>query len=334
MAELGLQQAVEDDWYTIIQSMTEEERVAAFEGREWVQSGMYDGGYDVSAHTDYDEYNSELKNAFDMGINHELVAIEVEEVEDSEDIGIGGGGIAVVEQPIKPVPGPWAPFSIQVAVHIRKQKKAFAPPPPPQARKQFAEKVVSEYDKVIGNTTDLFYHNGVMRTNSQLFKVMFKVGLDILSTIKYYDEPKYEGQLLSILKNWVTWVTDSVIPYRARITIEAKNQVISAEAAAVAGATAYPMINIIQEGLEIIIRLIAPLISKEEERQEWLNVIDRLEEIELEKEAEIQAEVEDRLTEAKSAVEQAKELNANDAALDKATEAFKKELDARREQLK
>jgi hypothetical protein len=33
---------------------------------------MYDEGYDVSAHTDYDEYNSELKNAFDMGINYEL----------------------------------------------------------------------------------------------------------------------------------------------------------------------------------------------------------------------------------------------------------------------
>ncbi len=72
MAELALQQAVEDDWYTIIQSMTEEERAAAFAGREWVQSGMYDGGYDVSAHTDYDEYNSELKNAFNMGINYEL----------------------------------------------------------------------------------------------------------------------------------------------------------------------------------------------------------------------------------------------------------------------
>ena len=72
MAELALQQAVEDDWYTIIQSMTEEERAAAFEGRQWVQSGMYDEGYDASAHTDYDEYNSELKNAFDMGINYEL----------------------------------------------------------------------------------------------------------------------------------------------------------------------------------------------------------------------------------------------------------------------
>ena len=74
----------------------------------------------------------------------------------------------------------WKPFEAQVASYMKKLKANKLPPPPPMARKNFANKVISEYDKVIQGTTDLFYRNGVMRTNTGLFKIMFKAGLDIL----------------------------------------------------------------------------------------------------------------------------------------------------------
>ena len=44
----------------------------------------------------------------------------------------------------------WKPFKSQVALHIKKTKANKLPPPPPQARKQFAEKVVSlKLEKII-----------------------------------------------------------------------------------------------------------------------------------------------------------------------------------------
>ena len=263
---------------------------------------------------------------------------EVEEVEDtdedSEDIGIGGGGIAAVEQPIKPVPGPWAPFSTQVAVHIRKQKKAFAPPPPPQARKQFAEKVVSEYDKVIGNTTDLFYHNGVMRTNSGLFKIMLKVGLDILSLIKYYDEEKYEAQLTAIGQSYIDFLIDKLIPYKAQVKVKATAGLVASEVAETSLKVVDPLMNIFSEGLELIVKLIAPLISKEEQRENWLAIVDNLEAKELEAEEAIRAEIEEQQQTQQTIQEQRDALLANEELIKAETEKFKRDLEAKREQLK
>ena len=125
----------------------------------------------------------------------------------------------------------WKPFESQIALYIKKTKANKIPPSPPKARKQFADKVVSEYDKVIGNTTDIFYHNGVMRTNSGLFKVMFKVGLDILSIIKYYDEKKYEKQLTDIGMSYIDFLVDTLIPYKAQVKVKAAAGLVASEVA-------------------------------------------------------------------------------------------------------
>ena len=234
----------------------------------------------------------------------------------------------------KPVPGPWAPFSIQVAKYIRKQKKASAPPPPPQARQQFAEKVVSEYDKVIGNTTDLFYRNGVMRTNSGLFKVMFKVGLDILSVIKYYDEEKYEAQLIAIGQSYVEFLIDTLIPYKAQVKVKATAGLVASEVAENSLKVLDPLMNIFSEGLELIVKLIAPLISKEEERENWLALVDNLEAKELEAEEAIRIEIEEQQQTQQTIQEQRDAMLANEELMRIETEKFKKDLEARKEQLK
>ena len=125
----------------------------------------------------------------------------------------------------------WKPFEAQVASYMKKLKANKLPPPPPMARKNFANKVISEYDKVIQGTTDLFYRNGVMRTNTGLFKIMFKAGLDILSVIKYYDEAKYEAQLSAIGKSYINFLIDKLVPYRAQVKVKASVGLVSSEAA-------------------------------------------------------------------------------------------------------
>ena len=260
---------------------------------------------------------------------------EVEEIEEVEEgAGFGDTGVTSVEQPPKPVPGPWGPFSTQVVNHIRKQKKAFVPPPPPQARKQFAEKVVLEYDKVIGNTTDLFYHNGVMRTNSGLFKIMFKVGLDILSVIKYYDEKKYEAQLITLGKAYLDFLIDKLIPYKVQVKANAAAGLVASEVAENSLKILDPLMNIFSEGLEIIIKLIAPLISKEEERERWLDLVNNLEASELKAEEAIQESIENEKQKQLSIKEQQERLKENEELIKAETEKFKKELEAKQEQLK
>ena len=259
---------------------------------------------------------------------------EVEDIEIEEGAGFGDTELVVIEKPPKPVPGPWGPFSTQVAKHIRKQKKAFAPPPPPQARKQFAEKVVSEYDKVIGNTTDMFYHNGVMRTNSQFFKIMFKVGLDILAVIKYYDEEKYEKQLIAIGMSYIDFLIDTLIPYKAQVKVKATAGLVASEVAENSLKVLDPLMNIFSEGLELIIKLIAPLISEEEQREKWLAIVDNLEAQELKAEEAIRAEIEEQQQTQQTIQEQRDALLANEELIKAETEKFKRDLEVKREQLK
>ena len=228
----------------------------------------------------------------------------------------------------------WAPFSTQVALHIKKTKAKKLPPSPPQARKQFAEKVVSEYDKVIGNTTDLFYHNGVMRTNSGLFKVMFKVGLDILSVIKYYDEGKYEAQLTAIGQSYIDFLIDTLIPYKAQVKAKATAGLVASEVAENSLKVLDPLMNIFSEGLELIVKLIAPLISEEKRREKWLALVDNLEAKELEAEEVIQAEIEEQQQTQQTIQEQRDALLANEELIKAETEKFKRDLEAKREQLK
>jgi len=228
----------------------------------------------------------------------------------------------------------WKPFESQVALYIKKTKVNKLPPPPPQARKQFAEKVVSEYDKVIGNTTDLFYHNGVMRTNSGLFKVMFKVGLDILSVIKYYDEEKYEAQLTAIGQSYIDFLIDKLIPYKAQVKVKATAGLVASEVAETSLKVVDPLMNIFSEGLELIVKLIAPLISKEEQRENWLAIVDNLEAKELEAEEAIRAEIEEQQQTQQTIQEQRDALLANEELIKAETEKFKRDLEAKREQLK
>jgi len=228
----------------------------------------------------------------------------------------------------------WKPFESQVALYIKKTKVNKLPPPPPQARKQFAEKVVSEYDKVIGNTTDLFYHNGVMRTNSGLFKVMFKVGLDILSVIKYYDEGKYEAQLTAIGQSYIDFLIDTLIPYKAQVKAKATAGLVASEVAENSLKVLDPLMNIFSEGLELIVKLIAPLISEEKRREKWLALVDNLEAKELEAEEVIQAEIEEQQQTQQTIQEQRDALLANEELIKAETEKFKRDLEAKREQLK
>ena len=228
----------------------------------------------------------------------------------------------------------WKPFESQVALYIKKTKVNKLPPPPPQARKQFAEKVVSEYDKVIGNTTDLFYHNGVMRTNSGLFKIMLKVGLDILSVIKYYDEEKYEAQLTAIGQSYIDFLIDKLIPYKAQVKVKATAGLVASEVAENSLKVVDPLMNIFSEGLELIVKLIAPLISKEKQREKWLALVDNLEAKELEAEEVIQAEIEEQQQTQQTIQEQRDALLANEELIKAETEKFKRDLEAKREQLK
>tara|TARA_Y100000310_G_scaffold114473_1_gene112958 strand:- start:315 stop:1400 length:1086 start_codon:yes stop_codon:yes gene_type:complete len=228
----------------------------------------------------------------------------------------------------------WKPFESQVALYIKKTKVNKLPPPPPQARKQFAEKVVSEYDKVIGNTTDLFYHNGVMRTNSGLFKIMLKVGLDILSVIKYYDEEKYEAQLTAIGQSYIDFLIDKLIPYKAQVKVKATAGLVASEVAENSLKVVDPLMNIFSEGLELIVKLIAPLISEEKQREEWLALVDNLEAKELEAEEVIQAEIEEQQQTQQTIQEQRDALLANEELIKAETEKFKRDLEAKREQLK
>ena len=55
-----------------------------------------------------------------------------------------------------------------------------------------------------------------------------------------------------------------------------------------------PLMNIFSEGLELIVKLIAPLISGEEERENWLKLVDNLEASELEAEEAMRAEIEEQ----------------------------------------
>ena len=228
----------------------------------------------------------------------------------------------------------WKPFKSQVALHIKKTKANKLPPPPPQARKQFAEKVVSEYDKIIGNTTDIFYHNGIMRTNSGLFKVMFKVGLDILSVIKYYDEEKYEKQLINIGMSYIDFLIDKLIPYKAQVKVKATAGLVASEVAENSLKVIDPLMNIFSEGLELIVKLIAPLISKEEQREEWLALVDNLEAKELEAEEVIRAEIEEQQQTQQTIQEQRDAILANEELIKAETEELKRGLEARQEQLK
>ena len=261
---------------------------------------------------------------------------EVEEVEDIEEgAGFGDTGeIEAVDPPPKPPPPPWGPFSIQVVSYIRKQKTAFVQPSPPQARKQFAEKVVSEYDKIIGNTTDLFYNNGVMRTNSQLFKTMFKVGLDILSIIQYYDEKKYEKQLIAIGKSYIDFLIDKLIPYKAQVKVKATAGLVASEVAENSLKVLDPLMNIFSELLEIIIKLIAPLISEEEQREKWLAIVDDLEASELKAEEAMRESIEKEQQKQLTIEEQRDALLANEELIKAETEKFKKDLVAKQKQLK
>ena len=228
----------------------------------------------------------------------------------------------------------WKPFKSQVALHIKKTKANKLPPPPPQARKQFAEKVVSEYDKIIGNTTDIFYNNGVMRTNSGLFKVMFKTGLDILSVIKYYDEQKYEKQLIDIGMSYINFLIDKLIPYKAQVKVKATAGLVASEVAENSLKVIDPLMNIFSEGLELIVKLIAPLISKEEQREEWLALVDNLEAKELEAEEVIRAEIEEQQQTQQTIQEQRDAILANEELIKAETEELKRGLEARQEQLK
>ena len=228
----------------------------------------------------------------------------------------------------------WKPFESQVASYIKKTKANKLPPPPSQARKQFADKVVSEYDKVIGNTTDIFYHNGVMRTNSGLFKVMFKVGLDILSIIKYYDEKKYEKQLTDIGMSYIDFLVDTLIPYKAQVKVKAAAGLVASEVAENSLKVVDPLMNIFSEGLELIVKLIAPLISKEEERERWLDLVNNLEASELKAEEDIRAEIEEQQQTQQTIQEQRDAILANEELIKAETEKLKLDLEARREQLK
>ena len=228
----------------------------------------------------------------------------------------------------------WKPFESQVALYMKKVKTDKLPPPPPMARKKFADKVISEYDKVIQSTTDLFYRNGIMRTNTGLFKLMFKAGLDMLSKVKYYDEAKYEAQLLVIGKSYINFLIDKLVPYKAQVKVKASVGLISSEVAETSAKLIDPLMNVFSEGLELIIKLIAPLISEEEQREEWLAIIDDLEAIEAEAEETFRAEIEDQQQTQKTIKEQRDELLGNEALMKEEAERLKKELVARREQLK
>jgi len=228
----------------------------------------------------------------------------------------------------------WKPFEAQVALYMKKAKADKLPPPPPMARKKFADKVISEYDKVIQGTTDLFYRNGIMRTNTGLFKIMFKAGLDILSVVKYYDEPKYEAQLIAILESHIRFLVDSLIPYRAQVKVTASVGLASSEAIETSAKLIDPLMNVFSEGLELIVKLIAPLISEEEQREEWLALVDNLEAKEAEAEEMLRAEIKDQQQTQKTIEEQRDELLADEARLKIEAENLKKELVARQEQLK
>jgi len=228
----------------------------------------------------------------------------------------------------------WKPFEKQVALYMKKIKANKLPPPPPMARKNFANKVISEYDKVIQGTTDLFYRNGVMRTNTGLFKIMFKAGLDMLSKIKHYDEAKYEAQLIVILESHISFLVDNLIPYKARVKVTASVGLASSEVIETSAKLVDPLMNVFSEGLELIVKLIAPLISKEEQREEWLAIVDNIEAKEAEAEETLRAEIEDQQQTQKTIKEQRDELLANEALMKEEAESFKKELVARRKQLK
>jgi hypothetical protein len=228
----------------------------------------------------------------------------------------------------------WKPFESQVALYIKKAKAKKLPPSPSQARKQFADKVISEYDKVIENTTDLFYHNGVMRTNSQLFKVMFKVGLDILSEIKYYDEEKYEKQLVAIGESYINFLIDKLVPYKAQVKVKATAGLVASEVAENSLKVLDPLINIFSDGLELIVKLIAPLISEEEQREKWLAIVDNLEAQELKAEEAIRAEIEEQQQTQQTIREQRDVILANEELIKAETEKLKSGLKARQEQLK
>ena len=228
----------------------------------------------------------------------------------------------------------WKPFEKQVALYMKKIKANKLPPPPPMARKNFANKVISEYDKIIRGTTDLFYRNGVMRTNSGLFKIMFKAGLDILSKIKYYDEKKYELQLLDIGESYITFLIDKLIPYKTQVKVKASMGLASSEVVETSAKLVDPLMNVFSEGLELIIKLIAPLISEEEQREEWLAIVDNLEAKELEAEEMLRAEIEDQRQTQKTIEEQRDELLADEALIKLEAERLKIELVARQKQLK
>ena len=329
----GVEPRVADEWVDSIQLTPTQ-----FKDGTWPYGGPRLTNLDSLSTYYWDVmYNVDGEEFWENAKSFTFPEKEVEEVEDTETeegAGFGDTELVAVEKPPKPIPGPWAPFSIQVAKHIRKQKKAFAPPPPPQARKQFAEKVVSEYDKVIGNTTDMFYHNGVMRTNSKLFETMFKVGLDILSIIKYYDEEKYEKQLIAIGISYVDFLIDKLIPYKAQIKVKATAGLVASEVAENSLKVLDPLMNVFSEGLELIVKLIAPLISKEEQREEWLAIVDNLEAHELKAEEAIRAEIEEQQQTQQTIQEQRDAILANEELIKAETEVFKRDLEARQEQLK
>ena len=228
----------------------------------------------------------------------------------------------------------WKPFEAQVASYMKKLKANKLPPPPPMARKNFANKVISEYDKVIQGTTDLFYRNGIMRTNTGLFKIMFKAGLDILSVIKYYDEAKYEAQLLEIGKSYITFLIDKLVPYKAQVKVKASAGLVSSEVVETSAKLVDPLMNVFSEGLELLIKLIAPLISEEEQREEWLAMVNNLEAKEAEVEEKLRVEIEEQQQTQKTIKEQQDELLSNEMLMKEEAERLKKELVARQEQLK
>ena len=95
-----------------------------------------------------------------------------------------------------------------------------------------------------------------------------------------------------------------------------------------------PLMNIFSEGLELIVKLIAPLISEEEQREEWLAIVDNLEARELEAEEVIRVEIEEQQQTQQTTQEQRDAILANEELIKAETEKIKRGLEAKGKQLK
>ena len=265
--------------------------------------------------------------------------VEEEVEEEVEEIDEGTGAVAfgdtqeITEEPPKPKPTMWKPFEKQMSAHFKKAKADIITTPS-ASRKKLANKIVSEYDKVMNRSTDMFYRNGIMRTNSGFFKLMLKAGFDILSNIKYYDEQQYGAQLEAIGRSYVEFLIDKLIPYKAQVKMNASAGLVASEVAENSLKVLDPLMNIFSEGLELIVKLIAPLISGEEERENWLKLVDNLEASELEAEEAMRAEIEEQQQRQLTIKEQRDAMLANEELMRTETEKFKKQLAARQKQLK